>query len=100
MATLFTPLRGERLFDASTGNTTIRFAQYLEDLQDNVNEAVINVEAAEGVFSEIAASISSASHERDKRIDNIDELLMEFGKANARIAELEKTVNNLSQLVE
>lgn len=92
------PVRGEPVLKAD-GTPTQVYADFWGNIETNVNDTVTNAEAAEGALSEIA-SVTAIAHELSKRIDEVDELISSLGRANARIAELEKTVNNLSQLVE
>jgi len=73
MVDTFTPLRDEKLFEPS-GKMTIRFAQFLEEMQNMVNAT--------------------------SNLEDINQLLADLSKANAEIHELQKQLDCLSELVE
>ena len=75
MVDVSAPIRSEPLFDAETGNITVRFATFLDSLSSMVNEITIITEV-------------------------VEEAAAQTRKTQALIAELQKQVNNLEELVE
>lgn len=99
MDEIITPLRSEDIIDPLTGKLSIRYAVYFEDLQNRVNETTVNVESAEGALSEVPGLVAAPISEFQKALEEVDSLATSLQNANARIAELQKQVNNLDQLV-
>ena len=98
MAEVFSPLRTERLFDPETGNITIRFATYLDDLANSLNQVTVTTEIAEGALTEASQSFSLLS-DQAKDIAALDQLSVDIGRINARISSMEKQISELYELI-
>jgi len=94
------PIRSEPLIDLQTGNITIRFATFLDNLSTTVNETVIITEGTSEVGESQALKAQSLIAEMKKDVEAIDQALESMSMLNAKIAEMEKRINNLEELVE
>ena len=106
MVDVIAPLRTEALFNivtlpsgAPSISTTIRFATFLDDLATTLNQSTVDIATAED-FSVERQQALPLTVELSKRVDNIDELLPSFLNANAKIAELQKQIDNLNALID
>ena len=98
MADLFAEIRSGPFIELSTGLLTIRWATFLDDMADQMNTNTSAVEDSESIFTEIQR-VASFSGQQAADIAEIDQLATELSMANTRIAEMQKFINDLNQLI-
>ncbi len=100
MVDVTAPIRSEPLFDIETGNITVRFATFLDNLSATVNETVIITEGTSEVGDSQALKAQALISEFRKDVEAINQSLESTSKLNAKIAEMEKRIDNLEELIE
>lgn len=104
MAEVFPPTRAEPFFEMTPGidvnllKMTVRWEAYFSDLGENVNSTSDEInEQVNGLESEIGR-IASIQNELKKIIEDAFALI-ESNSEIARIAEIDKRINDLEQLI-
>lgn len=100
MVDVTSPIRSERLFDPQTGNITIRFATFLDNLSTTVNETVIITEGTSEVGESLALKTQALIFEMRKDVEAIDQSLDLILNLNAKVTEMQKRIDNLEELIE
>ena len=98
MADITVPLRAEEVIDPKTGNITLRYAEYFEELTGTVNDTSTEIEAVEGALSEVQQTTAFTSV-LSQDIEALDQLTVMVHRANAQIAVLSQRIDDLEQLL-
>jgi len=93
------PVRIEPLIDPVTGNITIRYAEYFDNIANGITELNVSSEQLEGVFSEIQKA-QAFTAELVKDLGDIDQLTSLLQNANSQLAEMRKQIEDLNQLID
>lgn len=98
--TIFAPLRAEGLFDKNTGLPTIRYAEYFEDLANQVSATGATIdEQVVAITSQLQSAVAIAA-ELDRKSNKIlEQFAAEKQNDRALIAELQKQINDLRSLI-
>ncbi len=99
MVDVIAPVRIEPLIDPMTGNITIRYAEYFDNIANGITELNVSSDQLEGVFSEIQQA-QAFTAELVKDLGDIDQLTSLLQNANSQLAEMKKQIEDLNQFID